>query len=58
MRQAGSERALLRYYATHILPCAVLTTLGFDAATHRLYRHLMRQLAAAYAPDTAALLDK
>lgn len=57
MRQAGSERALLRYYASHILPCAVLATLGFDAATHRLYRDLMRRLAAAYAPDTAALLD-
>lgn len=57
MRRTGSERMLLRYYASHILPCAVLATLGFNSATQRHYRDLMRRLSATYAPATASLLD-
>lgn len=53
MRRTGSERALLRYYLSHILPCAVLAHLGFHERTRRLYRGLMRRLVATYAPEIA-----
>lgn len=39
-------RSLRRLYRTTILPCAILAALGFDRITHRLYRRMMRRLAA------------
>lgn len=53
MRRARSERALLRYYASHILPCALLARFGCHAMTQRLYRDLIRRLLAAYALNGA-----
>jgi hypothetical protein len=53
MQRTGSQRVLLRYYVSHILPCAVLARLGLNVATQRLYRDLMRRLLAAYTPGAA-----
>lgn len=55
MRRAGSERALLGYYLSHILPCAVLARVGLNAATQWLYRDLMRRLEARYMPGAVSL---
>lgn len=40
----GGAARLLAVYATHILPCAVMATLGFDRATWWLYRDLVTRL--------------
>jgi len=48
MRRRGQEHLLLRYYSTHILPCAVCARLGFDRMTLWLYRDLMRRLERNY----------
>ncbi|MDA0704371.1 MAG: hypothetical protein O3A96_14235 [Proteobacteria bacterium] len=39
-------RSLRGLYRSTILPCVVLAALGFDRLTHRLYRRMMRRLAA------------
>lgn len=54
MRRNGSERVLLRYYASHILPCAILARSGFGAATQWLYRDLMRRLMLGCVPHLLA----
>lgn len=53
MRAAGRERELLRYYASHILPCAVMARMGLKTATRLLYRDLMRRLCRAYGLESA-----
>jgi hypothetical protein len=41
MRGERRERELLTLYFTHILPSALLASLGFDRAARRLYTHMM-----------------
>ena len=55
MRRAGAERALLRFYVSHILPCALLARAGLNAPTRRLYRDLMRRLVTTYAPEATMI---
>lgn len=48
MKAAGDERRLLGYYATHILPCALMARAGLVRPTYWLYRDLMRRLCRSY----------
>lgn len=50
MEARGARRHLLAYYATHILPCALMARAGLVRPTYWLYRDLMRRLCRRYGP--------
>jgi hypothetical protein len=52
-RLPQNERALrlLSIYARFILPSAVAARLGWNRIAHRLYAHMMGELARDFAPD-------
>lgn len=58
LRRERGGRTLLRLYFTHILPCALLATLGLNGAVHRRYRDMMVRLCARLAPAWLPLVQR
>lgn len=58
LRRERDGRTLLRLYFTHILPCALLATLGLNGAVHRRYRDMLVRLCARLAPAWLPLVQR
>jgi hypothetical protein len=52
------KRDLLRLYYTHILPCALLATLGLNEAAHRRYANMMLRLCEQLAPEHVPMVQR
>jgi hypothetical protein len=50
LQRQGRQRALMRLYFSHILPCVLLAWLGFAWPTRRLYRAMMGRLYRTILP--------
>ena len=55
LRSSGQQAVLVRFYATHILPCAILAELGFNKLTMILYRDLISKIAALAAAPASSI---